>query len=261
MSDRETADGSSGGDRSETDDTQFLPGTVVVDREDREPTPAVVINRPPCTCNEWVAYRDSETDREVTVAEDNPEYDSESDLVVVAFRETLEEQDPEKLPIEEPIQLAELNCRHYGFPKGRLQVVDDTTNGSPNDQLDRSVASECSSAESKFESETDSEAADRETGPNSGETRSQDSVDEGSSEKEEVVDSEKRELSPEFEALRDRLADSATVSVEWVGSTPRLHVEKLGTEYQILSDGTIEGDEALRDQFKPLVEEYLAVNE
>ena len=91
MSDRDTTEDRSGVDRSETNEDQFLPGTVVVDNEDPEPAPAIVINRPPCTCQEWVAYLDSETDEEVTVAEDNPEYDGESDVTVVAFRESLED--------------------------------------------------------------------------------------------------------------------------------------------------------------------------
>lgn len=253
MSDRETTDGSSGGDRSETDDAQFLPGTVVVDKEDPEPTAAIVINRPPCTCEEWVAYHDHETDEEVTVAEDNPEYDAESELIVVAFRETLEEEDPEKLPIEEPVALAELESRHYGFPKPRLQIVADTDSPS-SDQPDSPVGAE----NSLSESETESEAGDHDTGSSSGELRTQDAVD-GSDE--EDGRSEKRELSPEMMALRDRVADSATVTVEWEGSTPRMSVEKLGTTYEILPDGTIEGDGALRDQYRSLVEEYLDVDE
>ena len=233
------AEESMGGDHSETDGDadRYQPGTVVVDREDPEPTEAVAINRPPCTCEEWVAYLDSETEREVTVAEDNPEYEGESDVIVVAFRESLEEQDSEKLPVKEPIPLAELNCKHYGFPKGRLQIVDDTSDSSP--------------------SKTDTEADDQETGSNHDEQGNQNGVGESD---EENGSTETRELSPELRALRDRLTDSATVTVEWDGVTPRLSVEKLGTTYEISPDGTIEGDEALRDQFRPLVDEYLNVD-
>lgn len=250
VSDSEMTEESVGDDQSETesDADRYRPGTVVIDREDPAPSEAVVINRPPCTCQEWVAYLDSETDEEVTVAEDNPEYDWESDVIVVAFRESLEDQDSEKLPVEEPIPLAELNCKNYGFPKGRLEIVDES-DSVLTDQ------GESSNGDTKQLSESESGDSDVEADPDQREQPRQDGLGEDTDETEGVT--EPQELPHELEALRDRLSESATVSVEWEDTTPRLHVEKLGTEYRIHVDGTIEGDRALRSKLKPLIEEYL----
>jgi hypothetical protein len=92
-------------------------GAIVVDADDDsdDRDPAVVVNRPPVSCSEWHAYGDT------TVAEDNPAYDADDHVVVVAFRHELEAAHPEwdatgalSLPLE---------CPAYAFPPRRLRRV------------------------------------------------------------------------------------------------------------------------------------------
>lgn len=95
-------------------------GASVVDREadTADPNTATVINLPPVTCGEWEIHGDS------TVAEDNPEYDPDSEVVVVAFDDELADREPE-FDGDEPLTLAETSVRFYAFPPARLALVGD----------------------------------------------------------------------------------------------------------------------------------------
>jgi hypothetical protein len=98
-------------------------GAVVVDREDdpEDRNEAVVVNLPPATCAEWVARQAGGED--VTVADDNPEYDPDAEVVVVAFREDLRREDAHPdWNGDEPITLP-AECRTYAFPRSRLERV------------------------------------------------------------------------------------------------------------------------------------------
>jgi hypothetical protein len=97
-------------------------GALVEDADDSDPNPAVVINRPPVALDEWVAYRDDEGE-EVSVAGDNPAYDADSEVVVVAFREDLERAHPDWSPPEALELPAE--CPTYAFPPRRLRRIGD----------------------------------------------------------------------------------------------------------------------------------------
>lgn len=97
-------------------------GAIVEDVEDTDPNPAVVINTPPVPLDEWTAYQ-NEDGEEVTVAETNPDYNAEAEVVVVAFQDDLDKVNPSYAG-EEPLTLSELDCRYYAFPPARLRRVD-----------------------------------------------------------------------------------------------------------------------------------------
>jgi hypothetical protein len=220
------------------DRTQVVtePGVRVVDREDDDPDrdTAIVINAPPSTCEEWDAYYDRHEDGWVSVAEDNPDYDPDAPVVVIAFLPDLEDSNSDILPIENAVSLNSLEISYYSFPPGRLKIVDIPDHVEIGNESGGREASD-----DETEKETDSES---------------DAEPDGEDESEEPPE---WELSDEFEALRDRLAESATVEVDHTEDGPVLAVEKLGTSYRIQEDGTITGDGALRDRLNPLVDEYL----
>lgn len=109
---------------SETDseESKFSTGDFVVDREDTDPDPAVVVNKPPVTADEWgISYKSD--GEEVTVADKNPEYDPEAEIIVVAFHHHLVESHPDWSKDEGAIPLAEAECNTYAFPPGRLKEL------------------------------------------------------------------------------------------------------------------------------------------
>jgi len=95
----------------------YAVGDTVTDRETDDDDTATVINLPPVTCDDWVIYDGS------TVAEDNPTYDTDTDVVVVAFDDDLAEHAP-TWDGDEPLTLAEASVRFYAFPPGRLRRVE-----------------------------------------------------------------------------------------------------------------------------------------
>jgi len=122
-------------------------GAIVVDADSSvefdERDRAVVVNTPPVDCSDWTVYQ--EDGEAVTVADDNPVYDPDSGVVVVAFLQDLTREHPDwdatsalDLPLE---------CASYAFPPRRLQRVgtyeadatedlhDDESPSSPADRL------------------------------------------------------------------------------------------------------------------------------
>lgn len=107
------------------DSPELSIGDSVIDREDDDPNEAVVIRRSPEeTIVDWEHESDGET---VTTADENPEYPEDEQLVVVAFRESLEsawpdwqEADPDAL-FE---GAADRDVNRYGFPEGRLEPIE-----------------------------------------------------------------------------------------------------------------------------------------
>ncbi|MFW6382420.1 MAG: hypothetical protein ACOCZD_00085 [Haloferacaceae archaeon] len=112
MSSQAGSSNDSGGANVDT----FAVGDTVVDRQDDDPNTATVINCPPVTCAEWDVGDE-------TVADHNPEYDPEADVVVVAFDEDLDEARPD-YDGSEPLPLAEIDLPTYAFPPGRLALLD-----------------------------------------------------------------------------------------------------------------------------------------
>jgi ParB family chromosome partitioning protein len=105
----------------ETAETMGLDcGDVVVDRDDPAGE-AVVVNTPPCETTGWTLRPT------LTLAEDNPAYPDDDKVIVVVYRETLEETFPYYCGAR-PLQLSDLNdkgIKFYAFPESRLKKIDE----------------------------------------------------------------------------------------------------------------------------------------
>lgn len=101
--------------------SEFELGDRVTDRDTDDADTAVVVNLPHEPCHNWEAYQrwDGEI---VTVADDNPAYDEDEEVIVVAFESALRDAHPE-YTAEDPLILAESQCDTYAFPSGRLKKV------------------------------------------------------------------------------------------------------------------------------------------
>jgi len=64
------------------------------------------------------------------------------------------------------------------------------------------------------------------------------------------------EVPAEFETIRERLEENG-FAVELDEEAAELHVEKYGTEYVVAADGTVEGDEGLRNRVTSIVNRFL----
>lgn len=113
-----------------TDETDFSPGDVVVDRDDDNPDPALVVNCiPGVSADEWEVHGGQ------TVAEANPKYPEDASVIVVVFEENFD-YDALEWNREEPIALTELNdtpMKQYSFPAPRLVRDEQRSVESPDD--------------------------------------------------------------------------------------------------------------------------------
>mgnify|MGYP006288020159 CR=1 FL=1 len=107
---------------ADTEPSSPSTGDFVADREDADPDPAVVVNKPPVAAEEWNVGYTSEGDP-VTAADENPEYDPKSEVVIVAFHADLVESHPDWSRDEGSLRLADAECKTYAFPPGRLQKL------------------------------------------------------------------------------------------------------------------------------------------
>ena len=164
----------SGQESSETafDSDHIDIGDLVIDRDTDHSDPAIVVNTPPTTADEWKAYGGT------TVAEDNPEYPADASIIVVAFRNEILDEQPEMVAPDSPIPLEDLNevgIKHYSFPAPRLRRADPETddfealedlddiniNSDDTDDESESVSTnEDEQAQTSETSETDTEPAD-----------------------------------------------------------------------------------------------------
>lgn len=193
----------------------FPLGAVVEDTEDEDPDRAVVVSKPGASLDEWVAYSaDGET---VTVADDNPDYPSDEEVVVVLFEGAPELED---YTGGYPLELSDIETREYAFPPGRLRRLGHIADG------ERDGADEAESDEE--------EPADQST------------------------ETPEERLTPGQRDLRKRLDETADVTVAFAedGETAVLVVEKLGEEYTIRPDGTVEGG-ALTDRLTDIAADYV----
>lgn len=211
----------------------FAPGALVVDREDddSDSDPAVVLNTTPVRAADWTVYR-----LETTVAEDNPTYPADDPVVVVAFRDYLEEHLPEWDDRDGYWSMAELNeqgIHCYAFPASRLEPLERTESeaeAEPEPDSDKPAES-ASAADPDTDREHERTNGDRED------------------DREPVVD---------LDGLTDRLTD-AGCAVQYRGN--QLRVSKLGEMYQIDVNGEITGDGALRERLETVVEEFALESE
>jgi len=195
---------------------------LVRDREDDGSNDAVVVNTPPVPASDWVIY--TQDGEDVTVADTNPMYDDDAEIVVVAFREELEENRPAFTETGDALRLAEADdLNTYAFPSGRLRRVSTV---SPSDGEEHNG--------NGLEADSDG----RDTGPD---TPRPDEGDETT--------------------LRDDL-DTIAATVEGLNvdavavDTFRevVVVEKLGVEYEIDTDGRVGADDRVAEELEAAVE-------
>lgn len=100
-------------------------GDSVIDRDDDDPNEAIVVWQPDDkTITDWEYETDDNT---VTTAEANPGYSADDQLVVVAYRDALDDAWPdweEAAPRELYDGTSERDINQYGFPEGRLQPIE-----------------------------------------------------------------------------------------------------------------------------------------
>jgi hypothetical protein len=103
------------------------PGEYVIDTDDGEPNLAVVLHRSETPIGEWGI--DPPGGQRRTVAADNPGYDEDEPVVVVAFVESgLDRHWPEWTDADAADlyeQACDTDMRLYHFPASRLRTLDD----------------------------------------------------------------------------------------------------------------------------------------
>jgi hypothetical protein len=108
-----------------TDTEELGLGDSVIDREDDDPSEAIVIWRPEGrTITDWEYEKEGET---LTTAEENPGYAEDEQLVVVAYRNTLDNYWPawEEADLEELYEgTSQRDINQYGFPRDRLRAIE-----------------------------------------------------------------------------------------------------------------------------------------
>jgi|APHM01.1.fsa_nt_gi ParB-like nuclease domain. len=107
-----------------TDGGKRSIGDIVVDREQPDSDEAIVVNTlPGVTATDWdVPGRGS-------VAADNPAYPADDSVVIIVFREELN-QHFDYYAGSRPLKLTQLNSRetcYYAFPTSRLRKIDELT--------------------------------------------------------------------------------------------------------------------------------------
>lgn len=113
----------SGGEasRASKSEYEFSFGDIVHDREDDDPDDAVVVNIPDVTAEKW-SCPDGKT-----LSEENPGYPTDDNVIVVVFRDTLDEYLPKWPEREDQIPLGRLDeneIPYYAFPSLRLELVE-----------------------------------------------------------------------------------------------------------------------------------------
>jgi hypothetical protein len=212
------------------------PGDRVHDRDDADPNDAIVVNQPPMTASEWDVQS-----RDCTLADDNPDYPAEAAVVVICFVEDLVEYGPPFDPTEQTAlslnTLNESGVNFYTFPAPRLTVLESPATGingaAPTTESDKNEPITSSTTTEDLPDTDPDQPRDE-------------SDDEGDSEVETGP-------SPALTDLKTTLeANDLTVSVE---DAETLAVVRLGQTYYIRSDGSVEGDGALRAQLETIVQD------
>jgi hypothetical protein len=228
----------SGQDSSETavDSDDIGIGDLVLDRDTDHSDPAVVVNTPPTTADEWTAYTGT------TVAEDNPEYPADASIIVVAFRNEVLDEQPEMVAPDSPIPLEDLNevgIKHYSFPAPRLRRGDPETDDfealEDLDDID----------------DIDSNGTDDESESVDATAEIEDEADE----QDQELQQQEQELEQELDQLSEFLRDNGVRS-EVDGGV--VVAEKLGESYEITLDGEVNGGGAFQDRLEQLASEYIA---
>ena len=228
-------------------ETAWNHGDVVRDREDDDPDPAIVVNTPGAPADEWDISR-----LDKTVAEDNPDYPSDAEIITVVYEENLKEAFP-NWTANNPITYATLNERsvqHYSFPDPRLEPAESNATGATN-------IAEASKSESDSESASDEEAdvdttSGDETTPtaDADETPASDSADDSA---ETATESAPSEPSAAVRALERRLDDGG-MTTEIEPDQRTIRATKLGDTYRLRPGEVLDGDGPLRSRLETIVD-------
>jgi hypothetical protein len=110
-----------------TDEIDFSPGNMVLDRDDADADPALVVNCiPGASADEWNVPGGQ------TVAEANPDYPADASVIVVVFESDFDD-DALSWNREEPVALTKLSdspMKYYSFPAPRLVRDEDRSTSS-----------------------------------------------------------------------------------------------------------------------------------
>jgi len=230
-------------DRSEYTQDDFALGDTVVDREQDDPDTAIVVNRPPMAAKDWEAYRVN--GEVVTVAEDNPEYDPASNVVVVIFPEDLDDWGIE-WDGDQPLPLGDApQGIAYAFPPARLEPVgtyspDDVTE-TPNESVEETDTTD--DAETVNQQPQDSGPTDTVTAAKDHSEQDDSDSDSASQERLDAIAGIVTELN----------VDDVTVDT----SEEAVVVEKLGEQYVIDTDGSVTADDLLAQRLETAIDEQL----
>jgi hypothetical protein len=206
----------------------FAIGDTVIDREQGDPDIGVVVNRPPMAAEEWEAYRsDGEV---VTVADDNPDYEPTSKVVVVMYPGDIEEWGVE-WDAEEPLSLKKApQGTAYAFPPNRLNPV------------------------GTYSSDGKTEA----TEPSQADDGTRDSSSESSSaEPAQEACQDEPTLRERLDLIADEVAELNVDDVAIDTFREVVVVEKLGEQYQIDVKGCVNADDPLAQRLEEMVSEQL----
>lgn len=252
-------------DRPDYTQDDFSLGDTVVDRERDDPDTAIVVNRPPMAAKEWEAYRvDGEV---VTVADDNPEYDPSSKVVVVMFPEDLTEWGIEwdgdrPLPLEEAPQ-----GTAYAFPPARLEPVGTYSPEDGNKDDDETVKetnSSAGTAESTDEYPQESAPTDDMASSEGSSTHTQESNTANKAETNEDTPGQtepaadddlavQQQLEAIAETVRELNVDSVTVD----NSKEVVIIEKLGEQHEIDATGSVTTDGSLAQRLQDAIADQI----
>jgi hypothetical protein len=228
-------------------ETDWDHGDVVRDREDNDPDPAIVVNTPGAPADEWDISRFDKT-----VAEDNPDYPPDAEIITVVYEENLREAFP-NWAANNPITYATLDERsvqHYSFPDPRLEPTESNATGATN-------VAEASESESDPEPAPDGEADvdttpdDEATSPaTADETHASGSADASA---ETATESAPNEPSAAVRALERRLDDGG-MTTEIEPDQRTIRATKLGDTYRVRPGEVLDGDGPLRSRLETIVD-------
>lgn len=133
-------------------DFPWTIGDVVHEREDDTPDPAIIVNTPDVSAEEWDIPRFG-----TTLAEANPDYPPDASVITVVFEETRENR-------ISYATLAERSVQYYSFPAPRLESVEPPEATDPNGETDDEATSPSTTDEDETEPST-ATAGDTDTAP------------------------------------------------------------------------------------------------
>ena len=220
-------------------ETSWDHGDVVRDREDDDPDRAIVVNTPGAPANEWDVPRFGKT-----VAEDNPEYPPDAEIVTVVYEENLNNAFPD-WEANNPITYATLDERgvqYYSFPDPRLEPAEPTDATETTDSEPEPVPEGATDNTAPDDEATSTATAD--------ERHASDSSDASTATTPEDAPDQP---SAAVRALEARLEDGG-MTTELEADNRTICATKLGDTYRVRPGEVLDGDGPLRNRLEELVD-------